>query len=186
MIGLSLSDTIRRLSPALAPEHAARIATAYRSNYRTRIGSPTLFPAVRDTLVGLQQSGYHLAVATGKSQAGLRQVIEETGLVDIFVATCTADQSEPKPSPAMLYAILSDLDIEPDRALMIGDTEFDLAMARAAGTQLAGVSYGAHPVTRLLPYEPAFVLDHFGELPGKLSNLSCSIPPPPNRPSNDR
>jgi len=171
MIGLSLAAAIGRLTPTLDSKRIDRIASAYRSNYAARTGSPMLFAAVRDTLVELQRSGYCLAVATGKSEAGLRRAIEETDLTDFFDATRTADQSEPKPSPTMLHEILAELDIEPDQALMIGDTEFDLAMARAAGTQLAGVSYGAHPLTRLLPYNPAFVLDHFGELPDKLNDL---------------
>ncbi len=171
IIGLSLADAVNRLTPALAADAVSRIVINYRRNYAARRTTPALFPGVRETLVSLKSIGYQLAVATGKSRAGLAQAIDETGLGDTFVTTRAADQTEPKPSPAMLHAILDDLGLGAAEALMIGDTEFDMAMARAAGMQPAGVSYGAHTVERLRSHDPAFVLNHFSELPSALTNL---------------
>jgi phosphoglycolate phosphatase len=171
IIGLSLTEAIGRLTPALQRGGVDRVVTNYRRNFAARRGQSTLFPGVRDTLVGLQRAGYQLAVATGKSRAGLARAIDDSDLADVFVTTRAADETEPKPSPAMVREILTDLDLAPGEALMVGDTEFDLAMGRAAGTHLAGVSYGVHAVERLLAYEPAFVLNHFYELPDKLRNF---------------
>jgi len=172
IIGLSLSDAICRLTPAIKPDGGDRIAAYYRAGYAARKSSPALFPGVRETLSKLYDSGYCLAVATGKSRRGLAKAINDTDLGGLFVATRTADMSEPKPSPAMLHEILADLGVPAGAAIMIGDTDFDLAMAQAAGTQLAGVSYGAHPVERLLAYHPAFMLDDFGDLPNKMKTLN--------------
>ncbi len=170
IIGLGLIEAITLLTPELSSEAVARVEKNYRRHYTAQRTVPALFPGVRETLIQLRQSGYLLAVATGKSAGGLQRAIDETDLDDLFAATRTADLTEPKPSPTMLYEIMWELDAEPQETLMIGDTEYDLAMAQSAATHRAGVSYGTHPVSRLLPYDPAFVLDDFGDLPGKLSN----------------
>ncbi len=168
IIGLDLNEAIALLTPKINAEAVARIGQAYRRHYSARRTVPALFPGVRETLMDLRQRGYLMAVATGKSAAGLRRAIEETGLNDLFTTTRTADLSEPKPSPTMLYEIMWELDAQPHETLMVGDTEYDLAMAESAGTHRAGVSYGTHPVNRLLSYDPVFVLDNFDDLPDKL------------------
>ena len=170
IIGLGLTEGISLLTPELSNESIARVEENYRRQYIAQRSVPLLFPRVRSTLIELRQSGYFLAVATGKSASGLQRAIDQTELDDLFVTTRTADLTEPKPSPTMLYEIMRELDAEPQETLMIGDTEYDLAMAQSAGTHRAGVSYGTHSVGRLLPYDPAFVLDHFGDLPSKLRN----------------
>lgn len=170
-IGLSLVEAVQRLTPGLDADKRTSVALGYRRNYTARRTVPALFPGVRETLIELRDIGYCMAVATGKSQIGLQRALDETGLGDLFATTRTADLSEPKPSPKMLQEIMIELDVHPSQALMIGDTEYDLAMAEAAGTRRAGVSYGTHPVSRLLSFDPAFVLNSFGELPEKLRIL---------------
>ena len=171
-IGLSLIEAVQRLTPDLDSASCAKLALGYRRNYTARRTVPSLFPEVRETLIELRESGYWMAVATGKSQIGLQQAIDGTGLEDLFITTRTADVSEPKPSPKMLHEIMSELGVAPDEAIMIGDTEYDLAMAEAAGTRRAGVSWGTHPVSRLFSFAPAFVLDSFSDLPHELKRLS--------------
>ena len=171
-IGLSLMEAMQRLSPELDYATCAKLATGYRRNYTAKVSLPALFPEVRETLIELREAGYWMAIATGKSRSGLQKAINGTNLEGLFMTTRTADVSEPKPSPKMLQEILDELGVEPDEAIMIGDTEYDLAMARAAGTRLAGVSWGTHPVSQLLPFAPAFVLNTFGELPDELRSLS--------------
>ncbi len=170
-IGLSLLEAIQRLSPDLDHAVCEKLVSGYRRNYTARLKLPALFPAVRETLTELRETGYQMAVATGKSQMGLKRAIDGTGLQEYFVTTRTADICEPKPSPMMLQEIMDELDLGPDEAIMIGDTEYDLAMAKAAGTRHAGVSWGTHPVSRLLTFAPAFVLNTFCELPNELSRL---------------
>jgi len=171
-IGLSLIEAVMLLTPGLDAEKCNRVALGYRRIYSARRSAPALFPGVYETLTALRAAGYRLAVATGKSQVGLRQALDDTGLGGLFVTTRTADCSEPKPSPKMLLEIMAELELGPDEALMIGDTEYDLAMAQAAGMRRAGVSYGTHPVSRLLSFEPDFVLNHIRELPEQLRMLN--------------
>lgn len=174
IIGLSLEHAVARLSPDLDVPLRAEVVAGYRRQYATIADTPLLFPGVRETLVALQSSGLYLAVATGKSRAGLARALTQTGLGTLFVTTRTADESAPKPSPAMLYEILDDLDLDPHEACMLGDTEYDLAMAAAAGMHGAAVSYGAHAPDQLRRHRPAFMLDEFAELPANLAALDRS------------
>jgi len=171
IIGLSLDDSVSRLSPGLATQDRAGIVTGYRRHYGMLADTPVLFPGVLDTLEALHDAGFYLAVATGKSRAGLARAIAQTGLAHLFLSTRTADESEPKPSPAMLHEILDELDVEPDGALMLGDTEYDLTMARAAGTHAGAVAYGAHAPDRLRRHGPAFLIDEFSHLPARIAAL---------------
>jgi phosphoglycolate phosphatase len=171
IIGLNLPEAVQELHPSMSSRDVDEVIANYRLNYRVQTPAPVLFPQVRETLLKLRHAGYSLAVATGKSRRGLARAIEETDLEDFFATTRTADESESKPSPAMLYAILEELEVEPHGALMIGDTEFDLAMAKAAGMCAAAVIFGAHSLERLSSYKPAFILDRFEDLPTQLQRL---------------
>lgn len=174
IIGLSLEHAVSHLSPELDVPLRAEIVTGYRRQYAAIADTPLLFPGVRETLASLQSSGIYLAVATGKSRAGLARAMTQTGLEALFVTTRTADESEPKPSPAMLYEILDDLDLDAREACMLGDTEYDLAMASAAGMHGAAVTYGAHPPEQLRSHRPVFMLDDFAALPAHLDELAGS------------
>lgn len=174
IIGLSLEHAVARLSPGLEIPLRAKIVSGYRRQYAAIADTPILFPGVRETLASLQLTGLYLAVATGKSRAGLARAMRQTGLEKLFAATRTADESEPKPSPAMLHDILCDLDLEPGEACMLGDTEYDLAMAAAAGVHGAAVSYGAHAPEQLRGHQPLFMLDDFTQLPAHLGILAGS------------
>ncbi len=169
IIGLNLNDAAAQLSPNLGSRMRLEIVDNYRSNYANLKQSPKLFPSVSRVLRELNGQGYALAIATGKSRRGLQKGLAESDLGDLFVATRTGDQCESKPSPMMLDEILDELKIEAKDALMIGDTEFDLAMARAAGVPRAAVSYGAHSVERLGLFNPIFMLDKFSQLPEELN-----------------
>ena len=168
IIGLSLSDAFRHISPGLTAAKYTELADQYRRCYATAAIDSQLFPGVKSTLSALGAQGYDFAVATGKSRAGLARAISETALEGVFTATRSADHSAPKPAPDMILEILDELALTPAEALLIGDTEFDLAMAQEANVQRAAVSYGAHARERLLAYDPLFVLDEFSELPNQL------------------
>jgi phosphoglycolate phosphatase len=105
-----------------------------------------------------------LAVATGKSRKGLQRVWGNTGLDRYFHASRCADESHSKPHPAMVLELLDEMSVPAQRAIVVGDTTFDLDMARAAGVDRVAVSYGAHPVDKLLPCEPLAVIDRLHHL----------------------
>jgi phosphoglycolate phosphatase len=62
----------------------------------------------------------------------------------VFDATRTADETASKPDPRMLFELMEELQVRPERTVMIGDTTHDLQLGANAGTALIGVSYGAH------------------------------------------
>jgi phosphoglycolate phosphatase len=149
VIGLGLDDALARLVPELPPSEYGRMVEAYRRHYLPQQFRHPLFEGVAELLELLAGRGHTLAVATGKTVAGLQHSLEETGLLGRFDATRTADVTAPKPDPAMLHELIAELQVDPSRMLMIGDTAFDLDMAARAGVHGLAVAYGAHPVAEL-------------------------------------
>jgi phosphoglycolate phosphatase len=123
-----------------------------------------LFPGVRAGLADLAQRGYLLAVATGKARRGLQRVLAETGLEELFVVSRCADETFSKPHPQMLIDILDFTGVEAQAALMVGDTVYDMQMARSARVDGLAVSYGVHDRQRLLEHAPVACLDSFHEV----------------------
>jgi phosphoglycolate phosphatase len=113
-----------------------------------------LFAGVRELLHDLHAAGYRLAVATGKSRRGLEHALESTALRKYFAASRCADETNPKPHPAMLLELMAQFAALPGQALMIGDTSHDLEMARSAGVDAVAVTYGAHPGDALRALAP--------------------------------
>jgi phosphoglycolate phosphatase len=116
----------------------------YRHHYLSRDADLPLFPGVREIVVWLKEAGYFVAVATGKSRAGLDRALNQSGLRPLFDATRCADESASKPDPQMLWELGDELGVRSNRTLMIGDTTHDLQMAANAGAASLAVSYGAH------------------------------------------
>ncbi len=109
-----------------------------------------------------------LAIATGKSQRGLQRALASAGLGGEFAATRCADQTHPKPHPAMLLELADELMVAPQRTLMIGDTTHDLQMAEAANAAAVGLTQGAHPHDQLAACRPLALFDSLIELHGWL------------------
>lgn len=155
-IGLGMLETVERLAPGAGPEQVEAVRSCYRdlwlSTYRER---PVLFPAADALLADLADAGYLLAIATGKSRGGLDRDLEATGLAGRFHATRTVDEAPSKPHPGMLLALLDELGVHPHRALMIGDSVWDLQMAAAAGVPAVGITTGGYPRPQLLEHGPA-------------------------------
>ena len=136
IIGLGLRDCWQRLFPEVAAEHFMPFIEAYRNHYLSaELGGPQPFQSTERTLARLSDDGFQLAVATGKSRAGLERDLGRTGLGRYFHATRTADDCRAKPCPDMLTEILATLRAEASAAVMVGDTEWDLEMARRAGVR---------------------------------------------------
>ena len=110
-----------------------------------------------------------LGVATGKSRRGLDKLLEGHGLGAYFVTQQVSDFHPSKPHPSMILTALSETGIEASNAVMIGDTEFDMAMGRAAGVNTIGVSWGYHPRSALTDAD--VVIDDFSDLPSGLDRI---------------
>lgn len=155
VIGLGLEDTVRHVAPNLDPERQARLAERYRHHFLSLEGNGApLYAGVPEMLADLHGRGRRLAVATGKARRGLERVLDATGLRPWFEATRCADEGFAKPHPDMLLMLLDITGVEPNRAVMVGDTTHDLELAANAGIDAVAVSYGAHDAA-LLATRPA-------------------------------
>ncbi|HJX29477.1 MAG TPA: HAD-IA family hydrolase [Thermoanaerobaculia bacterium] len=159
-IGLGLRETVDVLWPGGGDEVFSQVLECYRKHWlATWRDLPILFEGVPEMLAELAADGYLLAVATGKSRRGLDHVLEQTGLADLFHATRTVDEAFSKPHPQMLLDILDELGVPARDAVMIGDTTYDLEMARSAGTASVGVCTGSHCREDLERFGPVVCLD---------------------------
>lgn len=175
VIGLGLREALKQLHPACNENQLQRMADHYRYEYmEINTTHSILFDGVEELLNRLEQQGYWLAIATGKGRQGLDQVLEHTGLGSRFHTTRCASETFSKPHPLMLEEILDQLGLEPHQALMIGDTEYDMEMARNARMDRLAVSYGVHEPDRLLKHEPIGCIDQINQLDDFLSQLALS------------
>jgi phosphoglycolate phosphatase len=153
-VGLSLPQAVRALAPELSDDQNRAVTEYYRSSFRARreegLLDEPLYDGIAELLAGLHDSGWSLAVATGKSDRGLAACLATHGIADLFVSLQTADRHPSKPHPAMLEAALFEAGALPHQAVMIGDTSFDMLMARSAGVRGVGVAWGYHAPAELL------------------------------------
>ena len=165
IIGLGLDEAMGELFPQAPAALRQRLTLRYREHFLSldQTDMP-LFPGVEEGLPRLAQEGFLLAVATGKARRGLNRVLDETGTRRYFAATRCADESFSKPHPGMLEDILGQTGVPRDRALMVGDTTYDMLMARNAGIAALAVSYGVHRRAQLLECAPLGCVDSFAEI----------------------
>jgi phosphoglycolate phosphatase len=143
VIGLGLHDALTGAVPDLPAARYPEFVASYRKHFLARKDSMELFAGMRELLEQLR--GKHaLAIATGKSRRGLDHDLEFHRLKPLFAASRCADETTPKPDPAMLLELMEELNASQGTTLMIGDTSHDLEMARAAGVDALAVTYGAH------------------------------------------
>ncbi|PCD75995.1 HAD-IA family hydrolase [Pseudothioclava arenosa] len=167
IVGLSLPVAVARLAPGLDVPLQERIVEGYKASYFTsRAASPApLYPGALDCLRDLHsRDDLLLGVATGKSRRGLNALIAHHGLDGMFVTQQVADDHPSKPDPEMIFAALSETGVGRRAAVMIGDTTYDIEMARAAGVTPIGVSWGYHPVSALEAAGAARIVNSFTEL----------------------
>ena len=143
VIGLGLHDAMRIVAPGLPGERYPEFIASYRRHFLAREDTMRPFPGMPQLLEHLSQSRV-LAIATGKSRRGLERSLDATGVRRWFSASRCADETTPKPHPAMLLELMEELGVEPGAVLMIGDTSHDMDMARAARVDGVAVTYGAH------------------------------------------
>jgi phosphoglycolate phosphatase len=160
IIGLGLPEAIRTLYPGIDVDEAEQMRQHYARRFIAAEAAPSLlYPGVRELLDTLRDDGVVMAVATGKSRKGLDRVWQGSDLGHYFAASRCADESRSKPHPAMVHELLDQLNVPSHRALVVGDTSFDLEMARNAGVESAAVTWGAHPKELLAQYSPRVLLD---------------------------
>ncbi|BAN49531.1 HAD-IA family hydrolase [Metapseudomonas resinovorans] len=166
IIGLGLPEAIATLYPELDD---ARLIDAFRRRYGEHYNAlecqpSPLFEGVGEALEAFRSQGYRLAVATGKSRRGLDHVLAGRGWLEYFDVTRCADETASKPDPRMLQEILAHCGVTAERAVMVGDSPFDLRMAHRAGMDCVAVGYGAQSLAELLKESPTLAIERFDEL----------------------
>ena len=155
VIGLSIKNAIQTLFPSADEHTQTQLITHYSEAYFSKqLSKDDLFPGVFDMLEQLKHSGYQLAVATGKTRAGLDEALQATGTGDLFCVTRCSDETASKPDPKMLHEIMQHANIPKERSVMIGDSIHDLQMALNAKISAIAVSCGAHSEEFLQQYSP--------------------------------
>ncbi|MGN6498751.1 MAG: HAD-IA family hydrolase [Tsuneonella sp.] len=154
IVGLSLPQAVRALAPEARGERQAAAVEAYKAAFRAsrmegRLHEP-LYDGMLAVIERLAAAGWTLGVATGKSDRGLQACLASHGVLDRFVTLQTADRHPSKPHPAMLEAAIFEAGSSAQESVMIGDTCFDMAMARAAGVRAIGVAWGYHAPGELM------------------------------------
>ena len=154
VIGLSLVEAMAMLLPEESAERHAQLSEDYKRAFWTlraagRVEEP-LFDGVLELLDALEAGGWLLAVATGKSDRGLRHCLEQHGIHARFVSLQTADRHPSKPHPSMVEQAIADADAAPETSIVVGDTSFDMAMAKSAGATGIGAGWGYHEAQELI------------------------------------
>ncbi|MXP45116.1 HAD-IA family hydrolase [Altererythrobacter sediminis] len=153
IVGLSLPQAVRILAPGAAASDQVQVVEGYKQAFRDsrtegRLEEP-MFDGIAELIVQLRERGWLLAVATGKSDRGLESCLAGHGVIDHFISLQTADRHPSKPHPAMLEAAMADAAAMPRDTVMIGDTSFDIDMARAINVRAIGVDWGYHTSAEL-------------------------------------
>jgi phosphoglycolate phosphatase len=163
VIGLSLIEAMAALVPEASAEQHQRLAEDYKLAFQKlraegMVEEP-LFDGVLDLLDALEAEGWLLAVATGKSNRGLRHCLEAHGIHARFVSLQTADRHPSKPHPSMVDQAMDDAGAAPETTIVVGDTSFDMAMALAAGATGIGAGWGYHDAHELIEAGAVAVAD---------------------------
>ena len=153
IVGLSLVEAMRVLLPEAEAHVHTDMAERYKASYlvlrNNGLEHEPLYDGIAGLLSSMDESGWLLGVATGKSDRGLERCLNHHGIKGLFVTLQTADRHPSKPHPAMVYQALADAGAEASNAVVIGDTVYDIHMGKAAGTRTIGVNWGYHPVDEL-------------------------------------
>lgn len=144
VIGLGFLQSVEHVAPGLDRSHQLELADSYRRHFVAREHEAPLYAGIAELLAELRARERRLAVATGKARRGLDRALSTSGLAHFFEATRCADEGFPKPHPDMVLRLLEETGVDPQRALMVGDTTHDLELAANAGVDAVAVCYGAH------------------------------------------
>ena len=172
IIGLGLPEAMQVLFPQVPEVEREALRHRYAHHFVAGVGGHSQpYAGAEALLQQLSGAGRQLAVATGKSRAGLNRALAHTGWSSYFSATRCADETASKPNPLMLRELLLELRVPLERAVMIGDTHYDLEMAQRLGMPSIGVSYGVHSAERLAEHAPIAICQDMSELASTLAAL---------------
>ena len=175
IVGLSLLEIMRALLPDAGDAVHGDMVERYRASYLTLrnngLEHEPLYDGIAGVLSRLDDDGWMLGVATGKSDRGLERCLNYHAIKGLFVTLQTADRHPSKPNPSMVYQAIADARAEPGSTVMIGDTVYDILMGKAAGCHTIGVSWGYHPVAELHEAGADMIAETMDELAAMLGEI---------------
>ncbi|RUO98095.1 HAD-IA family hydrolase [Hyphomicrobium sp.] len=176
VVGLSLPEAFAVLAPDVEKATRAELAERYKSAFRELKHDPAeteiLFPQAKEIIAQLAARDDHLlGIATGKSRRGIDRLFDREGWHGSFATIQTADDHPSKPHPSMLHRAMLETDTAPEVAVMIGDTTYDMAMARSAGIAAIGVAWGYHTVADLMGAGAHIIVERFTDLPQAIEDV---------------
>ncbi|MVZ97123.1 HAD family hydrolase [Sphingorhabdus sp. IMCC26285] len=175
VVGLSLFEIMRVLLPNADSIKHTKMVELYRASYlalrNDGLEHEPLYDGMAGLLASMDESGWLLGVATGKSDRGLERCLDHHAIKGLFVTLQTADRHPSKPHPSMVHQALADADVAAGRAVVIGDTVYDIQMGRAAGTRTIGVNWGYHPVEELRAAGADAIAESMDELAALLGDF---------------
>jgi phosphoglycolate phosphatase len=175
IVGLSLVEAMRMLMPGADDLAHRAMAERYKAAFFTLRGNGLVNEPLYDGIAGLlsklDEEGWLLGVATGKSDRGLERCLDHHGITGLFVTLQTADRHPSKPHPSMVHQALADAGVEAANAVVIGDTVYDIHMGKAAGCRTIGVNWGYHPVAELREAGASAIAESMDELDALLGDF---------------
>ena len=177
IVGLSLPQAMEVLVPGVTEPARDRLVHLYKNSFRAMRqecggeAKTPFYPGARDALDRLDSAGYLLSIATGKARRGLDHMLDSHGMRQLFIGTQTADDAPSKPHPGMVLNCLAATGVERQHAVVVGDTEYDMAMARAAAARAVGVDWGYHSTERMLRGGAEHIVSDFAALDAVLDMI---------------
>src|SRR6185312_15387099 len=176
IVGLSLVEAFMVLGEGAVDYPVHTLAEKYKLAFHALRASgeymEPLYDGAAEAIMSLaQRDDVALGIATGKSQRGVRLVLGHHGLLDRFITIKTADDAPSKPDPGMVIEAMRETGASPRNTVVVGDTVYDIAMARAAGATAIGVAWGYHPVAELRAAGAHVVVEQFPSLLPVLDEL---------------
>jgi phosphoglycolate phosphatase len=180
IVGLSLPQAFEKLGEGTEGFPVASMCDAYKASFQAMRAAQMdhlepLYPGAADAIVALaRRDNIVLGIATGKSQRGVRAVLARHGLLEHFITIKTADDAPSKPNPGMVLHAMSEAGVAAHDTVVVGDTVYDIAMARAAGAAAIGVTWGYHPREALGSAGANALIDSFPALAPALAQIWTS------------
>ncbi len=180
VVGLSLPEAFAALAPEAEYETRFDLAERYKQAFRELNYDPSdseiLFPDAKAVITGLAaRENYLLGVATGKSRRGVDRLFDREGWHRHFITIQTADDHPSKPHPSMIERAMAETGATRCDTVMVGDTTYDIAMARAAGVGAIGVTWGYHLANELTDAGAHAIVHAYGALPAAIDAVLAQL-----------
>lgn len=170
IVGLALPQALQKLAANPNALQLAELVEGFRTRFHAQESDPAydepLYEGALEALAALRDDGFTLGVATGKGRRGLRKTLTTHGILDWFAVLKTADDGPSKPHPKILEDAMLEVGASPATTVMLGDTAYDMAMARSAGAHCLGVSWGYHAPSDLEAHGATRIIHQYADAPG--------------------